>query len=104
MRDKDHLIIKAYKRVEKEITITHILRQLRVFKKLTSKQLGLETWRHALKNYGIKDYTMNFSSSEDEKEKNARKTRNQERLSAAMKRSLGLQRDDMDLDRAPSSH
>ena len=26
MRDKDHLVIKAYKRVEKELTITHILR------------------------------------------------------------------------------
>ena len=46
---KDLLEIKAYSRLEKEVSITNILKQLRVLKKLTSDKLGLESWRQALK-------------------------------------------------------
>ena len=89
-RDKDYLEIKAYKRLEKEVTITHILKQLRIFKKLTAERLGLESWRRAIERHGIKDYSLNFSSSEEEKIKQERKQRNSEKLANAFRKRLGL--------------
>ena len=55
-----------------------------------------------MKNYGIKDYSLHFSSSEDEKEKTERKQRNKERLAAALRRSLGLQGETIELENESS--
>ena len=87
---KDLLEIKAYSRLEKEVSITNILKQLRVLKKLTSSSLGLESWRQALKSHGIKDYSLKFSDSEDEQVKAERKQRNRALLANAFRKRLGL--------------
>ena len=54
------------------------------------EKLGLESWRHALKKHGIKDYKLNFSSSEDEQEKAERKQKSKASFANAVQSKFGL--------------
>ena len=73
------------------MNVVHILKQLRVFKKLTQSNLdALQTWRNAVLNYGVKEYTEKFSSSEDEQWKSNRVERNKGMLQIGFRKRLGL--------------
>ena len=66
-RDQD--VVKAYHKLEKEVKIGTIIRQLRVLRKLAKEQLGTKSWSNALRCDGVKEYQFCTSSSSYNEEK-----------------------------------
>ena len=62
----DEVVIKTYRKLEKEVTITNILKQIRILRMLTTKSLGPRSWRQALGQDSLKEYKLTCTSSEEE--------------------------------------
>ena len=51
---------------------------------VSSNLEGLQSWRDALKQHGIKDFSMEFSSSEDDNDKAERKLTTRNKIASAL--------------------
>ena len=62
--------LRAYEKVQREVKVTHIVKQLRVLRNIVKTKLNVKghNWTKAMALHGIKDYR-DFSSSDEELQK-----------------------------------